>query len=68
MAGFSTFARDVDQGKPLPHSVEPWERFNAYARRINLGQPQPRYLEYHAGRKPYPRDVIELCEYVDDEN
>jgi hypothetical protein len=38
--------------------VEPWEGFNTYARRIGWGNPQPRSLEYHAGRNPYPRYVI----------
>jgi hypothetical protein len=60
LAGLVSFARDVDRGKPLPHSVEPWAGFSTYARRVDWGHPQPRSLEYRAGRNPYTRYVIQL--------
>jgi hypothetical protein len=66
MEGLISFARDVDRGKPLPHLVEPSERFNTYSRRVGWGHPQPRYLEYLAGRNPYTRYVIQFHEYIDD--
>jgi hypothetical protein len=57
-----SFTRDVDQGKPLPHSVKPQEGFNTYSRRIGWGNPQPRSLECYTGRNPYTRNAIQLWE------
>jgi hypothetical protein len=34
LAMLVSLARDVNLGKPLPHSMEPRERFYAYTRRV----------------------------------
>jgi hypothetical protein len=60
LARIVSFTRDVDLGKPLPHSVEPWAGFSTYARRVGWGNPQPRSLEYHVERNPYIGYVIQL--------
>jgi hypothetical protein len=66
LAGSISFERDVDQGKPLPHSLEPREWSSNYVRRVGWRNPQPRSLEYCIRSSPYTRHVIELRELTND--
>jgi hypothetical protein len=62
MAGTSPLARDSDWGKPLPYSVEPQARPNAYAHQTGRGKPLPKSLECNTSSSLY----VLLQEPVDD--
>jgi hypothetical protein len=66
VAGISSLIRDVDQGKPLPWSMEPQARLSTYAHRIGRGKPFPEPLEHNVRRNPFSSLNILLRESVDD--
>jgi hypothetical protein len=53
MAGIGSLVRDVDQGKPLPWSMEPQERLSTYAHWIGKRQPFLEPLEHNIGNNPF---------------
>jgi hypothetical protein len=66
MVGISSLVKDVDQGKPLPWSMEPRARLSTYACWIGRGETFPKYLEHNTRSNPFPSLNVQLRDSVDD--